>query len=1240
MFSNISLDYTKTFQVIPSIKSSTFLLVKRLTIRNLNLIPIYESILLSEKDKYLELQNVIPITDFLIQDKNLFLISESISSLSLNDFLKKKPNLLENEIIKIIHSVVSGVEELRRMNLSTIHGNINKNNVFLLTDIDNHIICKLTDYHQIIKNTGNFQNSYSIAPELLEKKNCFLSENLNIIEKNYAKADIWSIGWLLYELLYGKELWDYTDLKKMVEFMTNDDNSSFFANSKGISDIVIDFLKNTLVFQPSKRMEWTELVTHPIFANMKYEDEKIDVVKIDISKFEISIKKEETYAKFKFEVKGLEGFFPDELIINAFSNEFNLINRNYDFEIIDLFGIFSEISNFQPYEGKICFKAFDKLNQKNFIFRVFKVDIENADALSFLKDCCFEYVVSKIQKKIGLNVLPLYEIFFNFFEGIDFTNNYLILVYDDFNFFLQDLFENLFEKSLELNVSQKLFTFLSICKELKNLKHLKFDKIQAVHPQNIVFFKNKITNKIGIKLAFFNDVNSQKEVFNELQTPSLLFLNEKVFEDRWKSIMFYLGTFFYQLITEQKYFNRVKSLNTLNEMNIDKNIIDLFEKMVDENFQNRIILENLVDFLQTNPLVQDDDMEFLKTLKRSKNNQIDEIKAKTTIPEIYELLFQFNKAIIYHQKVLDFIHIEKKLEEEVEIYYKIAKNYLFLLDYDKCNSICYKALSILQSEKIKTEKSKIHALKYYLNLMNGISLMALGLSEKSLNYLEQASKSAEKIRSFNPFAQPICLKYICDNQKALGKTGKALSSNEKCLEFLKKNKEESAYKKKLMIEFLLNFSQTYLMMENYTKAIEFCNDALMFQRNLSEIHHPLLKQCYVSLGNLNFLQGYYDQAVTNFELALNINSKIFPPEHETFIDLSYDLGTVYSKTETNPMNYLKLFEQALELFNKNPNIKKSIKEKKEQYSLIHSSIARTYYSLNKFDKAIEFFQKALNLDKELYPDLDHLRIVEEYLLLGNSYSCLSNYEIALRNCEEALKLAEKQGLPETDEKMMDILMDLGDICTNLKKVEAGVTYYERIIKILEKNKKFNKDTKIFEVYLALSNLYMTLGNADQAIKALLAGQQKYKAINKNDYNDPIIVNVLNSMGALYSSSNTFDKASKSYSESLEISRKFFPDEEKNILDAIVGLAICYYNLEDFEKAVKYFQEALEIKEKKNEKSANMGDLCSNLGHAFKSLKNRDEAKKYFEKAVEYYNEYLPKNHKDLIAAVETLKSLA
>lgn len=748
-------------------------------------------------------------------------------------------------------------------------------------------------------------------------------------ERDYPKADVWSVGWILYEMFFGNELWDYSDVKTMTKFITNDDNSDFFSNlGKEIPEKILDFLKMSLVYHPDKRMSWNELMSHPLLQNC-FESEKVRIIETDLSKVDLSLKKEEIYCKCLFDVKGLDDFGINQSLISGYSNEYNLINRNYEFEIYDYFHLFDESKELHPFEGKVAFRAYDRVNQKNFILRIFEINVElNENSINILRDCCYEYLISKIQRQIGANVLNLYEIFVNNFDFFERSQSYLILVHDNLDFFLLDLLESLEKNLLELTISQKLYIFLAVCQHFITLKRCNFNRIQAVHPQNIVFCRHKITNKLSIKLAFFNDVtkqNNNESVNNELVTPSLKKMENKGFEQRWKGVVYHLGVFLTELLVEKKFFNSQKSFNLLKEKQISDDLFNLVEGMLVDSYEERLGLEEIASKIDHLGLITERDFEFLRTFKINKSEKIDEKKMAKTLGSINEILFQFNKAGAFYEKVLE---LEQKTEEMIDIMCQIASNFLLSLDYDKCNGICYKALSLLKGEKSKSEKTNLQMAKFKLNLMNGISLMTLNLPDKAMTYLEDGMKIAEKLRVINPLPQTIIVKYLCDNYKTLGKLSKALSMNEKSLELLKKLKEESYIKKKLNADFLLNFSQTYLLMANHAKAFEFCNDAIIFnEKNFPEFH-PFLKQCHVSLGNLNFLQGFFDKAVHNFEYALNINNKIFPPGHESFIDLTYDLATVYSKTNTNPSVYLKHFENALELFQNNPHIRKTVKEKK------------------------------------------------------------------------------------------------------------------------------------------------------------------------------------------------------------------------------------------------------------------------------------------------------------------------
>ena len=86
--------------------------------------------------------------------------------------------------------------------------------------------------------------------------------------KDYnSKADIWSIGTCIYELLFGKP--PYT-AKNIVELLQKIQKTPFALppNAK-ISPVLEDALKRMLVFNPDDRIEWDELFSHKITKLME-----------------------------------------------------------------------------------------------------------------------------------------------------------------------------------------------------------------------------------------------------------------------------------------------------------------------------------------------------------------------------------------------------------------------------------------------------------------------------------------------------------------------------------------------------------------------------------------------------------------------------------------------------------------------------------------------------------------------------------------------------------------------------------------------------------------------------------------------------------------------------------------------------------------------------------------------------------------------------------------------------------
>ena len=100
-----------------------------------------------------------------------------------------------------------------------------------------------------------------MAPEVMKR------------QKYGLKADIWSIGIILYEMIYGKIPYEPMRAPDMYEQIIS---KNIFPNGGKIgqvkpSDRILDFMKKILVIDQKYRMNWKEFLDHPALNQVEQE---------------------------------------------------------------------------------------------------------------------------------------------------------------------------------------------------------------------------------------------------------------------------------------------------------------------------------------------------------------------------------------------------------------------------------------------------------------------------------------------------------------------------------------------------------------------------------------------------------------------------------------------------------------------------------------------------------------------------------------------------------------------------------------------------------------------------------------------------------------------------------------------------------------------------------------------------------------------------------------------------------
>ena len=186
---------------------------------------IYKSI----EDKYkslnkMEGENILKIIDYIENNEYIYFVTEKMNYL-LNDYIvetseKSFGEGLEIEFREIICSIISMIEDIHSVKLYAV-GLLDINNMYYYEEPEkvkciNPILSDLITVLKIYSNSDNYSNYSYFAPEIFnqlikkdevleiikEKKTLNLDELTEIIE--FTKSDIWNLGFLIYQILFGK----------------------------------------------------------------------------------------------------------------------------------------------------------------------------------------------------------------------------------------------------------------------------------------------------------------------------------------------------------------------------------------------------------------------------------------------------------------------------------------------------------------------------------------------------------------------------------------------------------------------------------------------------------------------------------------------------------------------------------------------------------------------------------------------------------------------------------------------------------------------------------------------------------------------------------------------------------------------------------------------------------------------------------------------------------------------------
>ncbi|CAD8144176.1 unnamed protein product [Paramecium pentaurelia] len=439
-------------------------------------------------------ENIVELIDVFGDNKYTYMIIQLCDG-DLRNYIKSKGGILEEaEALGVLRQFMQGCQEMIKKGY--IHRDIKPENVLYKGNC-----FKIADFGFATKaDTGSnakiFRQSVGtplyMAPQLLER------------QPYTAKSDIWSIGIMAYEMVYGKQPWPCRDIPSYALNIKNQPLK--FPVDKRVSDEYQDFIKKCLKKDEKDRISWDELFNHVILNEIERNYKMENRLDQECQKILAQIQK-------IVQSRGLDVF-----------EQFQKYDKDSGGSL-DFLEFFSFLIQLDPrLSGKEIKLLFDKMdiNQDQSIgYEEFKKIFFDYD---YVKEDFAERIIIDLREIIRANNLQVEEIFAKYDK-----DQMGDLDFEEFSFMIKEIAKDIkdddiqaifdkFDTNNDRNINIDEFRDKLIVK-----KESQKNQIQENLIQNFVKELRRIVieNKIDIQLIFKNFAKSMRDEMNQTEFSKL-----------------------------------------------------------------------------------------------------------------------------------------------------------------------------------------------------------------------------------------------------------------------------------------------------------------------------------------------------------------------------------------------------------------------------------------------------------------------------------------------------------------------------------------------------------------------------------------------------------------------------------------------------------------------------------------------------------------------------------------------
>ncbi|CAF3032374.1 unnamed protein product [Rotaria sp. Silwood2] len=263
--------------------------------------------------------------------------------------------------------------------------------------------------------------------------------------------------------------------------------------------------------------------------------------------------------------------------------------------------------------------------------------------------------------------------------------------------------------------------------------------------------------------------------------------------------------------------------------------------------------------------------------------------------------------------------------------------------------------------------------------------------------------------------------------------------------------------------------------------------------------------------------------------------KIRDPGHPILGPIYNALGDCYNELNKHD-RAIEYYQKAITAY-KQPNA-----QNLRSLAMAYVSMGSAHYDINDQDKVIEYYRMALDLQlKNLEPDDPDLIVT--YWYLASYYEDREDYTAALTYLIPKLTIQEKV-LSSFDLELADAYHDVGTIYFFNKQYQCAVKLYEKSLNIRRQQKSrlaSTYDEALGDAYKSLYEFDAALNNYEMAIKHLIEEGKKEKS---DDYYE-VLCTLYKSVGIMQQRLNLLDETQKHLQQSLALYDTYLTNNEEH-----------------------------------------------------------------------------------------------